>query len=197
MSTRPVRTVGTAEQTRLRVRGVDHLALNTDDMAGTIAFYTEVLSLRLVAVARTEYAPNTGQPPHDNLRHYFFDLGNDSTIAFFEYPPGTPKSDRDGLAAMQHVAFHVARADFEVARERLRERGLPFVGPVDRPHRQSIYFYDNNGIRLEFTTSPADDDFETVDSLRMTRDEAARELATLYPDPTDLKRILDAMPLRD
>ena len=199
MTTEPIRQVKTAEQARVKMRGIDHLALNTDDMAATIKFYTEVLGMRLVAVARTLDGGSdpTGQPPHDNLRHYFFDMGNDSTIAFFEYPKGTPKGDRDTLAAMQHCAFHVSRADFEAAMERLQAQGIPFVGPIDRVVRHSIYFYDNNGIRLEFTTFPHDDDFETVESLYMTRAEAERELATLYTDPEELRRVLDTMPLRD
>ncbi len=31
----------------------------------------------------------------------------------------------------------------------------------------------------------------------MTRAEAERELATLYPDPEELRRVLDSVPLRD
>lgn len=197
MATQPARHVETATEGRPpTIRGIDHLALNTDDMAATIHFYTGILGMKLVAVARTLAEPGTGQPPHDNLRHYFFDMGNDSTIAFFEYPKGTLPADRDGLAAMQHCAFHVSRPDFEAAMERLRTHDVPFIGPVDRVVRHSIYFYDNNGIRLELTTAPGDGDFATVDSLRQSRAEAEAELATLFEDSVELQRVLDTMPLR-
>jgi len=93
-----------------------------------------------------------GEPPVANLRHYFFDMGNDSTIAFFEYPKSTPQANRDLVGTMQHCAFHVSRRDFEAAMARLKAAGVPYTGPIDRKIRHSIYFYDNNGIRLEFTT---------------------------------------------
>ncbi len=81
--------------------------------------------------------------------------------------------------------------------QRLTAQGVSYVGPLDRGIRHSIYFYDNNGIRLELTTFPTGEDFETVGSVRQTREQAKRELATLYEDPEELERILDGMPLRD
>src|SRR5262245_59709190 len=198
--------VTTAEQIRAeratsaRVRGVDHLVFNTDDMAATIAFYCDVLGMRLVHAARTPRVADksgAGEPPFPYLRHYFFDMGQDSLLAFFEYPQGTPRGDRGHVGTMQHCALHVSRKDFEAARERLSAHGVPYVGPLDRVIRHSIYFYDNNGIRLELTTYPTGDDFETVGSVRQSRDEARRELATLYPDPAELERGLDSMLLRD
>jgi len=184
----------------IQVRGVDHLVFNTDDMAATIAFYCGVLAMRLVHVARTprivdEYG--AGEPPVPYIRHYFFDMGHDSTIAFFEYPKGTAKGDRDRLGTMQHCALHVSRRDFEAAQRRLEASGVRYVGPVDRVIRHSIYFYDNNGIRLELTTSPTGDDFETVNSVRQTRAEARRELATLFTNPDELERVLHGMLLRE
>lgn len=185
---------------RPALRGVDHLVFNTDDMAGTIAFYCDVLGMALVHVARTPRVADefgAGEPPVPYLRHYFFDMGNDSTIAFFEYPTGTPKGNRDQLGTMQHCALHVSRRDFEAAMRRLEAHGIRYVGPIDRVIRHSIYFYDNNGIRLELTTFPTGDDFETVRSLVQTRSQARRELATLYDDPDELERVLGSMPLRD
>jgi len=184
----------------LMVRGVDHLVFNTDNMAATIAFYSGVLGMPLVHVARTPNVADksgAGEPPVPNLRHYFFDMGNDSTLAFFEYPKDTPRGNRDHLGTMQHCALHVSRRSFEAAMERLTAHGVLYVGPLDRVIRHSIYFYDNNGIRLELTTFPTGEDFKTVDSVRQTRDQAKRELDTLYEDAAAVERILDSMPLRD
>ena len=86
---------------QLALQGVDHLALVTDDMRKTIAFYTGVLSMRLVHVRRIPYAPDRGQPPYGNCRHYFFDMGNQSLLAFFEYPPDAPRGNRDALGGMR------------------------------------------------------------------------------------------------
>jgi catechol 2,3-dioxygenase-like lactoylglutathione lyase family enzyme len=201
LSVEPPRAVSADQSAPLRVRGVDHLVFNTDDMAATIVFYTEVLGMRLVHVTRTRpiVSPENltaGEPRIGGLAHYFFDMGNDSLLAFFEFPKGTPRSDRDHLGGMQHCAFHVSRAQLDLMMERLREHAVQFVGPLDRRIRHSIYLYDNNGIRLEFTTHPTEEDFETVDSLRQTRAEAEKELARVIPDPARLSRVLDAMPLR-
>ena len=53
----------------VRTRGVDHLALVTDNMPATMDFYTRVLGMQLVHVRRVPFAPNRGQPPYEDLRH--------------------------------------------------------------------------------------------------------------------------------
>ena len=103
----------------------------------------------------------------------------------------------DTVGTMQHCALHVSRTDFDTAMHRLKAHSIPYVGPIDRGIRHSIYFYDNNGVRLEFTTCPSGEDFPTVASLAQTRAEARSELATLYDDPVELERVLNSMLLRD
>src|SRR5712675_1783302 len=74
-------------------RGVHHLALCTDDMKATIDFYVEVLGMPLVHAMKVPPGlgtgkANRGNPPYEQIRHYFFDMGNDSLLAFFEIPNG-------------------------------------------------------------------------------------------------------------
>src|SRR5688500_13239550 len=69
-------------------RGIDHLAIVADDMPKAMDFYTRVMGFQLVHVRRVPYERDRGQPPYENLRHYFFDMGNDSLFAIFEYPKG-------------------------------------------------------------------------------------------------------------
>src|SRR6516165_8699898 len=57
-----------------RWRGVNHLALITTDMDATVRFYHGALGARLVATIGTP-----------EFRHYFFELGPQCTVAFFEY----------------------------------------------------------------------------------------------------------------
>jgi catechol 2,3-dioxygenase-like lactoylglutathione lyase family enzyme len=170
-----------SQESVLRLQGVDHLALVTDDMKKTIAFYTIVLGMTLVHVRRIPFAPERGQPPYDNCRHYFFDMGHGSLLAFFEYPPDAPKGNRDALGGMQHVAFKATREEFERAQRRLRAHDVDFVGPYHLGGRfYSIYFYDPSGIRLEITTDLTRADYDPVASVLQTEAEVASELAELY-----------------
>ena len=142
----------------LPVRGVHHLVLTTDDMKVTIDFYTEVLGMKLVHAMKVPPGlgtgpTNRGNPPFENIRHYFFDMGNDSLLAFFEIPKGRkPQSDRDAIGGMQHLSFVVRpQAAFEALLARLKARGIEYRGPskmVSGPG-YSVYFYDPHGARLE------------------------------------------------
>jgi len=84
------------------LRGIHHLALVTDDMRMTLDFYVRVLGMPIVHGLRTpsrpagaSHAHGIGAPPYSNIAHYFLDMGGDSLLAFFEYPKGIAKVDRD------------------------------------------------------------------------------------------------------
>jgi catechol 2,3-dioxygenase-like lactoylglutathione lyase family enzyme len=178
-------------------RGVDHLAFVTDDLPGTMDFYTRVLQLQLVHVRRVPFERDRGQPPYDNLRHYFFDMGNDSLLAFFEYPKGLARQNRDLPGGMQHIAFHVPRERFDRMVDHVKSCGVSVVGPVPLGGRfWSAYFYDPNGIRLELATSLADERLTIVESVLQTEDEARAELETLFDDPKVVDGWLGKMPLK-
>src|SRR5918995_6352897 len=106
-------------------RGVHHLALNTDDMKATLDFYVGVLGMPLVHALKVPPGlgtgpANRGNPPFENIRHYFLDAGGDSLVAFFEIPKGAkPKGDRDAIGTMQHVSFAVSEARFNDLKERI------------------------------------------------------------------------------
>lgn len=180
----------------VRTRGVDHLALVTDDMPTTMDFYTRVLGMQLVHVRRVPFAPNRGQPPYEDLRHYFFNMGGDQLLAFFEYPKDVDWANRDHLGGMQHLAFNVEREALDALVEHVRSCGVEVAGPYSLGDRfWSAYFYDNNGIRLELATSLAPEDIGIVGSARQTEDEALDELATLFDDEAEIDRWLAEMPL--
>ena len=178
-------------------RGIDHLAFVTDDLPGTMDFYTRVLQLQLVHVRRVPFEQDRGQPPYDNLRHYFFDMGNDTLLAFFEYPKGLARQNRDLPGGMQHIAFHVPRERFDKMVEHVKSCGVAVVGPVPLGGRfWSAYFYDPNGIRLELATSLADERLTIVESVLQTEEEARAELETLFDDPKAVEAWLNKMPLK-
>lgn len=169
------------------LRGVHHLALCTDDMKATIDFYVDVVGMPLVHAMKVPpglgVGPgNRGNPPYEEIRHYFFDMGNDSLLAFFEIPKGAqPVGNRNAIGAMQHCAFVVSQQRFREVEERLKANGIDYVGPIPQlPGMDGIYFYDPNGIRLEFACQPADGaDPGVMACITMTKGEAHDELASL------------------
>jgi catechol 2,3-dioxygenase-like lactoylglutathione lyase family enzyme len=183
-------------------RGVHHLELNTDDMKMTADFYTEVLGMPLIYATRVPPGlgtgpGNRGNPPFEEIRHYFFDMGNDSTLGFFEIPKGAkPKCDRDSIAAMQHVSFAVNNESAAELMRRLKAHGVPMQGPLEPlPGLLSVYFYDPNGIRLEFSWRPTDGgDIHVLDQMRDDRASSMSELRTLHDDPAWVERMSAALP---
>ena len=126
--------------------GLNHLALVTTDMDATVRFWHEVLGAPLVATVGT-----------DSFRHYFFDVGNDATVAFFEYrgvelerfakPAGIP--DRRAMQ-FDHVSLNLPDEQAVMdLRARLEKYGVEVTELVDHGLMRSIYFTDPNGIALE------------------------------------------------
>jgi catechol 2,3-dioxygenase-like lactoylglutathione lyase family enzyme len=181
----------------MHTRGIDHLAVVADDMALAMDFYTRVMGFRLVHVRRVPYERDRGQPPYDNLRHYFFDMGGDSLFAVFEYPKGLPRQNRDHVGGMQHVAFHVAPDKFDALIERVKACGVPLIGPVPLGGRfWSAYVFDPFGIRLEFATDRSGVAQSVIESVQQTEEEARAELETLFSDPAEVEKWLRHMPLK-
>lgn len=134
----------TAEQPRWR--GVNHLALITNDMDATVRFYHGVLGARLVAHLGNEH-----------FRHYFFEVGAEQTVAFFEYkhhpvhafakPAGVPDAR---AIQFDHLSLNLSdERALEELQSRLKENGSEVTDIVDHGFVRSIYFNDNNGIALE------------------------------------------------
>ena len=128
-----------------RWRGVNHLALVTPDMDATVRFYHGVLGMRLVSTVMA-----------GPMRHYFFEIGPENTVAFFEVkgaeafsaPAGIP--DRLRKAQFDHLSFNLPDEEAMLAlRDRLRRAGCEVTEVVDHGFVRSIYFNDPNGIALE------------------------------------------------
>src|SRR5438876_9626078 len=143
-----------------RWRGVNHLALITNDMDETVRFYHGVLGARLVA--------HLGTPA---FRHYFFEIGPEQTVAFFEYrgqhvdefakPAGVPDPR---AIQFDHLSLNVAdQHALLTLHSRLKEHGCEVTDVVDYEVMHSIYFTDNNGIALEaswWVTDPSGRDID-------------------------------------
>ncbi|HZT65504.1 MAG TPA: VOC family protein [Acidimicrobiales bacterium] len=159
--------------------GINHLALVCRDMERTVDFYTNVLGMPLI---------KTIELPFGMGQHFFFDAGNGDALAFFWFPnapepaPGvaSPRTLPSGgelvtaIGSMNHVAFDVPAERIDEYLEKLRARGVEAadimnhddspMGVSEHPHDgtfvRSIYFFDPDGILLEFAawTRPLGDD---------------------------------------
>ena len=171
-------------------------------MKRTLDFYVGVLGMPLVHALKVPPGlgtgpGNRGNPPFENIRHYFLDAGGDSLLAFFELPDGaTPKADRNAVGTMQHVSFAVSEAQFNRLKARIEEAGLPYLGPVNVGcDTWSMYFFDPNGIRLEFSHQKEAEP-RVVQRWRQTKAEALSELRTLSDDPGWLETMVAHLPER-
>jgi catechol 2,3-dioxygenase-like lactoylglutathione lyase family enzyme len=133
-------------ESRPRWRGINHLALVTTDMDATVRFYHGVLGARLVA--------HLGNA---SFRHYFFEIGPQNTVAFFEYrdvelaPFAKPAGIPDPRAVQfDHLSFNLADEQALLdLRERLKQAHCEVTDVIDHGFIRSIYFTDPNGIALE------------------------------------------------
>jgi catechol 2,3-dioxygenase-like lactoylglutathione lyase family enzyme len=171
-------------------RGIHHLALTTEDKKATAEFFVDVIGMPLIHAMKVPgglgTGPNNrGNPPYEAIRHYFFDMGNDSLLAFFEIPKGEePAANRNAIGGMQHVAFVVTENRFYEIEQRLKDKGIKYNGPTTQlPGLTGIYFYDPNGIRMEMACQPADGENPDVMTCNtQTRSVARAELETLTDD---------------
>jgi catechol 2,3-dioxygenase-like lactoylglutathione lyase family enzyme len=129
-----------------------HTAYVTHDVAATCDFYTRVLRMKLVSSVIDDAIPSTGDPfPYI---HIFFEMGDGSTIAFFEslgLPPLEPVT-HPAYDIFNHLALNAGSVEAVCEwAEHLTAQGVDFIGPVEHGIITSIYFRDPNNLRLELT----------------------------------------------
>jgi hypothetical protein len=107
-----------------------------------------------------------------------------------------PKGDRDCIGNMQHVSFAVSEQRFSQVRKNLEKAKLSYLGPINVGcDTWSMYFYDPNGIRLEFSHQ-GEPEPGVVERWRQTRAEALQELRTLNRDSAWLETMVAHLPER-
>jgi catechol 2,3-dioxygenase-like lactoylglutathione lyase family enzyme len=157
------------ETSEFEYRGVNHVALVCKDMARTVRFYRDVLGMKLV---------KTLDLPRNMGQHFFFDIGKGDSLAFFwfpdspegqegvSYPAALPGAGSFVTAngSMNHLAFDVPAEKFEEYHARLLAKGVEVteirnhdnsetqISPdmTDSVYIRSFYFYDPDGVCLEF-----------------------------------------------
>jgi len=171
------------------IRGVNHLALVCKDMARTVAFYRDVLGMPLV---------KTIDLPGGRGQHFFFDIGNGDSLAFFWFPeaptatPGvsspealpTQGSFISAHGSMNHIAFDIPAEKFDEYYARLQSKGIEVTRVLNHDNSEtqvsddvnddvfvrSVYFFDPDGVCLEFAAWTKDFDASDVAHDPMTAD---------------------------
>ena len=161
--------------------GVNHLALVCKDMAKTVEFYRDILGMPLI---------KTIDLPGGKGQHFFFDCGNGDCIAFFWFPEAPEASP--GIAApavlptqgsfvsahgsMNHIALYIPAEKFDEYYQRLIDMGIgvtPILNHDNSPSQvsaevtedvfvRSVYFFDPDGVCLEFAAWTKDFDESDV-----------------------------------
>lgn len=157
--------------TEFEIRGVNHLALVCKDMAETVKFYRDVLGMPLI---------KTIDLPRDMGQHFFFDIGNGDSLAFFwfkdapEAQPGhaspsalpTQGSFVSAHGSMNHIAFDVPAEKFDEYVQKLKDKGIAISQILNHDNSptgssaeltddvfvRSVYFFDPDGVCLEFAS---------------------------------------------
>jgi glyoxalase family protein len=131
----------------MQLEGVHHVTCITGDAPGNVAFYTDVLGLRLVKKTVNQDDPT--------VYHLFYADERGSAgadITFFEYPGA--RRGRAGEGMVHRVTFRVASEDsLDFWESRLGERAV-------RTTRESsaLRFEDSEGLGLELTVSDTSDE---------------------------------------
>lgn len=162
--------------TEFDFKGVNHLALVCRDMKRTVEFYRDILGMPLI---------KTIELPYGMGQHFFFDVGNGDCIAFFWFPdapaaqpgvsapahlPTSGKSIASAHGSMNHIAINVPAERFDEYHQKLIAKGIectPVLNHDDSPMQvsaevtpdvfvRSVYFFDPDGILLEFAAWTAD-----------------------------------------
>lgn len=184
------------ENKEFEIRGINHLALVCKDMQRTVDFYGGVLGMPLIKTI--ELPGNYGQ-------HFFFDIGNGDSLAFFWFPHAPERAPGISSAAhwpgdgeivtahgsMNHVAFDVSPERFEEYVQKLHDKGIQTSKVYNHDESatqasremhpgvfvRSIYFMDPDGILLEFAAWTRVFDESDVRHKPATAADAAKTLA--------------------
>jgi len=126
-------------------RGIHHAALICSDVERTIRFYQDLLGFPLVELVENRDYPGSS--------HFFFDLGNQTLLGFFDFPGLGLPPGVESIGSVQHIAISAPRDRWEEVQRRLDAAGIPYAGP-DRGIPESMYFKDPDGIQIELLSDP-------------------------------------------
>ena len=123
-------------------RGLHHFAVVARDVEETVRFYQELLEFPLSEIFENR--------DYQGSNHFFFDIGNDNLLAFFDFPGLDVGEYAEVLGGLHHIAISVEPERWEHLRHKLDDAGVEYL----QESGTSIYFRDPNGARLELIADP-------------------------------------------
>ena len=123
-------------------RGVHHVALICSDVERTVEFYDGLLGFPLIEMFENR--------DYEGSTHFFFDIGHGNTLAYFDLPGLDLGPYAEVLGGHHHLAISISREQWEAARQRFDDAGIPYAH-VDG---SSMYFSGPDGERLELISDP-------------------------------------------
>ena len=130
------------ERASSTARGLHHTALISSDVERTIRFYQDLLGFPL-----TELIENRDYP---GSTHFFFDIGNQNLLAFFDFPGLDVGPYAEVLGGLHHMAISVEPERWQEIVGRFDEAGLAYAIHSG----VSVYFTDPDGARIELIADP-------------------------------------------
>ena len=135
----------------MRNKGFHHVAFACRDIEATVKFYEDLMGFPLI---HTEL----GGTSEAFMRHIFFDLGDGSSLAFFDlHGVGEPEELRTDISTgmglpvwVNHVAFAADQARYDEVKQKMAEANVEPIMEIDHSWCQSVYYTDPNGIMVEF-----------------------------------------------
>jgi len=131
-----------AERGASSARGLHHTALISSDVERTIRFYQDLLGFPL-----TELIENRDYP---GSSHFFFDIGNQNLLAFFDFPGLDVGPYAEVLGGLHHLAISVEPSRWQAIVARFQEGGVEH----EVHSGVSVYFTDPDGARIELIADP-------------------------------------------
>lgn len=133
-------------------REVGHLVLNVKDVEASTKFYTEVLGFEISVQRPTATFLTCGMIHHD--------------LALFQAPEGALEVTK-GQIGLNHFAVRVEDLDaLKQTYQSLMDHGAVLDHNTDHGMTSSVYFYDPDGIRIEFYCDNCPTDSEGLELMR-------------------------------
>ncbi|OFW62952.1 MAG: hypothetical protein A2Y74_06030 [Actinobacteria bacterium RBG_13_63_9] len=125
----------------MKVRGIDHVSVNTRDFEASVRFYAGVLGFRKLQT----------MPMDGGFSITYFEIPGGGRMELFDYA-GTNRAVQreESEVGLRHLAFNVD--DVATAEKLLRAKDVPILLPTtDIPSlgARVLLFLDPNGVTLE------------------------------------------------
>jgi catechol 2,3-dioxygenase-like lactoylglutathione lyase family enzyme len=131
-----------ADRPASSARGIHHTALISSDVRRTVEFYQGLLGFPLIDMFENRDLPGS--------THFFFDVGNGNTIAFFDLPGVDVGPYAEVFGGLHHLAISMEQARWQEIRAEMDARGVDYL----LESGTSIYFRDPDGARVELIADP-------------------------------------------